>query len=165
MCFNTSDCAQLASDTYIRPVCAYSYSPNTTSVSFLPFAHPKNTSKQQQPLIFNHVNNNDWTTVNLSRNISRKWPIIPELFLLGCVRNQIPNSFDTYWNKFKEFNKQSCLNLYKSYQSVSLRPHKLSITCELNDSPLCFFIEIICGKYFTLRVTLISSELKSINVE
>ncbi|KAL0081659.1 hypothetical protein F4703DRAFT_1918170 [Phycomyces blakesleeanus] len=54
--------------------------------------------------------------------------------------------------------------LYKSYQSVSLRQHKLSITCGLNDSPLCFFIEIIRGKYFTLRVTHISSELKSINV-
>ncbi|OAD73058.1 Homeodomain-like DNA binding domain-containing transcription factor [Phycomyces blakesleeanus NRRL 1555(-)] len=64
MCFNTSDCAQLASDTYIRPVCAYSDSPNTTSVSFLPFAHPKNISKQQQSLIFNHVNNNDWTTLD-----------------------------------------------------------------------------------------------------
>ncbi|OAD69382.1 hypothetical protein PHYBLDRAFT_172630 [Phycomyces blakesleeanus NRRL 1555(-)] len=60
--------------------------------------------------------------------------------------------------------RQSFLNLYKSYQFVSLRQHKLSITCGSNDSPLCFFLEIIRGKYFTLRVTLITSELKIINI-
>ncbi|OAD68443.1 hypothetical protein PHYBLDRAFT_173439 [Phycomyces blakesleeanus NRRL 1555(-)] len=105
MWFSTSDCAQLAADTYKRPVCVYSDNPNTPSVSFLPFTLPENISKHQQPLIFNHVNNNHWTTVHLSHNVSRKWLTIPELFFLGCVRNQIPDNFDTYWNKFKEFNK------------------------------------------------------------
>ncbi|OAD72852.1 hypothetical protein PHYBLDRAFT_65221 [Phycomyces blakesleeanus NRRL 1555(-)] len=123
MWFNTPDCAQLAADTYTRPVCVYSDNRNTPSTTFLPFALPNNKTKQRQPLIFNHVNSNHWTTVDLSP-------------------------------------RQSFLNLYKSYQFVSLHQHKLSITCGLNDSPLCFFLEIIRGKYFTLRVTLITSELK-----
>ncbi|OAD72645.1 hypothetical protein PHYBLDRAFT_168915 [Phycomyces blakesleeanus NRRL 1555(-)] len=127
MWFNTPDCAQLAADTYIRPVCVYSDNPNTPSTTFLPFALPNNKTKQQQPLIFNYVNSNHWTTVDLSP-------------------------------------RQSFLNLYKSYQFVSLCQHKLSITCGLNDSLLCFFLEIIRGKYFTLRVTLITSELKIINI-
>ncbi|OAD74338.1 hypothetical protein PHYBLDRAFT_167752 [Phycomyces blakesleeanus NRRL 1555(-)] len=79
-----------------------------------------------------------------------------------CITN--PNSNSNFIPACLDATRQSFFYLYKSYQSVSLRQHKLSITCGLNDSPLCFFIEIICGKYFTLRVTHISSELKSINV-
>ncbi|OAD65396.1 hypothetical protein PHYBLDRAFT_176163 [Phycomyces blakesleeanus NRRL 1555(-)] len=58
MWFITSDCAQLAADTYTQPVCVYSDNPNTPFVLFLPFTLSKNISKHQQPLIFNHVNNN-----------------------------------------------------------------------------------------------------------
>ncbi|OAD68182.1 hypothetical protein PHYBLDRAFT_173672 [Phycomyces blakesleeanus NRRL 1555(-)] len=127
MWFNTPDCAQLAADTYTRPVCVYSDNPNTPSTTFLPFALPNNKTKQRQPLIFNHVNNNHWTTVNLSRNVSRKWPTIPELFFLGCVRNQIPDNFDTYWNKFKEFNKHDRRNAMLSFLSDQEEPIDLSI--------------------------------------
>ncbi|OAD72524.1 hypothetical protein PHYBLDRAFT_169652 [Phycomyces blakesleeanus NRRL 1555(-)] len=80
MWFNTPDCAQLAADTYTRPVCVYSDNPNTPSTTFLPLALPNNKTKQQQPLIFNYVNSNHWTTVDLSHNISRKLPTVPELF-------------------------------------------------------------------------------------
>ncbi|OAD72316.1 hypothetical protein PHYBLDRAFT_169454 [Phycomyces blakesleeanus NRRL 1555(-)] len=128
MWFSASDCAQLAADTYKRPVCVYSDNPNTPSVSFLPFTLPKNISKHQQPLIFNHVNNNHWTTVHLSRNVSRKWPTIPELFFLGCVRNQIPDNFDTYWNKFKEFNKYDRRNAMFSFLSDQEEHVDLTIT-------------------------------------
>ncbi|OAD65800.1 hypothetical protein PHYBLDRAFT_175762 [Phycomyces blakesleeanus NRRL 1555(-)] len=110
MLFNTPDCAQLAVDTYTQPVCVYSDNLNTPSTTFLPFALPNNKTKQRQPLIFNHVNSNHWTTVDLSHNISRKWPTVPELFFLGCARNKIDDNFDTYWNKFKEFNKHDCRN-------------------------------------------------------
>ncbi|OAD73333.1 hypothetical protein PHYBLDRAFT_65941 [Phycomyces blakesleeanus NRRL 1555(-)] len=126
MWFNTPDCAQLAADTYTRPVCVYSDSPNTPSTTFLSFALPNNKTKQRQPLIFNHVNSNHWTTVDLSRNISRKWPTVPELFFLGCSRNKIDDNFDTYWNKFKEFNKHDRRNAMLSLHSDLDQPIDLT---------------------------------------
>ncbi|OAD73116.1 hypothetical protein PHYBLDRAFT_169368 [Phycomyces blakesleeanus NRRL 1555(-)] len=126
MWFNTPDCAQLAADTYTRPVCVYSDNPNTPSTTFLPFALPNNKTKQRQPLIFNHVNSNHWTTVDLSRNISRKWPTVPELFFLGCARNKIDDNFDTYWNKFKEFNKHDRRNAMLSLHSDLDQPIDLT---------------------------------------
>ncbi|KAI9003755.1 hypothetical protein CLU79DRAFT_783395, partial [Phycomyces nitens] len=84
MWFSTPDCAQLSADTYQRPVCVYSDNPSIPSASFLPFCLPKTKQSNKQPLILNYVNNNHWTTVDLSRNASRKWPTISELFFLGC---------------------------------------------------------------------------------
>ncbi|OAD81106.1 hypothetical protein PHYBLDRAFT_138653 [Phycomyces blakesleeanus NRRL 1555(-)] len=107
-------------------ICVYSDSPNTSSTTFLPFALPNNNTKQQQPLIFNHVNSNHWTTVDLSRNISRKWPTVPKLFSLGCARNKIDDNFDTYWNKLKEFNKNDRRNAMLSLYSQRDEPIDLT---------------------------------------
>ncbi|OAD67540.1 hypothetical protein PHYBLDRAFT_174229 [Phycomyces blakesleeanus NRRL 1555(-)] len=126
MWFNTPDCAQLAADTYTRPVCVCSDSPNTPSTTFLPFALPNNKTKQRQPLIFNHVNSNHWTTVDLSHNISRKLPTVPELFFLGYARNKIDDNFDTYWNKLKEFNKHDRRNAMLSLHSQRDEPIDLT---------------------------------------
>ncbi|KAI9025075.1 hypothetical protein CLU79DRAFT_746177 [Phycomyces nitens] len=119
MWFSTPDCAQLAADTYQRPVCVYSDNPSIPSASFLPFCLPKTKQSNKQPLILNHVNNNHWTTVDLSRNASRKWPTISELFFLGCHRNNIPDNFDNYWNKYKEFNKHDRRNAMLSLAPCS----------------------------------------------
>lgn len=108
--FSSPDCAQLAADTFLRPIAVFlSESVKEDPATFFPLITYKNEEyilkEKPQPLIIQHVNGNHWITLSMRRARKMTWP------LPSPVRERVYDSLgvkntyikSSHWNRYLIF--------------------------------------------------------------
>lgn len=129
----TPDCAQLAADTFGRPVAVYpSQDMQNKDEMFFPIIGFEYLHNIPLPLVLQNHGNTHWVTVRLKRAIKPNWPI-PTLWHTKAIL-KMGHRIRAYWKKVLSFNRP-LITLHDREQASKALPDAAEITEILQ---LCF---------------------------
>lgn len=112
--FSIPGCAQLAADTFGRPVATYveqQFSKNSPGTTFFPFLNKMEFQKEKKKpmlLIMQRVNGNHFVTFIMRRSVKMVWPLpSPSMYSYACSSlGRSDNIKATFWNTYLIFKQR-----------------------------------------------------------